>query len=82
MAESIADVLDAIFDELHDIDAQMRALPDLDEELGVPNNPNSATGQQWNALFRKHTALARRAARLVHDHTDGYTPHPTNHDKE
>lgn len=73
MAESIADVLDAIFDELHAIKAQMRALPDLDEELGVPNNPDSATGQQWNALFEKHTALARRAARLVNDHIDGST---------
>lgn len=82
MAESIADALDAIFDELHSIDAQMRALPDLDEELGVPNNPDSASGQEWNALFRKHTALARRAARLVHDTIDGYTPHPADHDKE
>lgn len=81
MAESIADVLDAIFDELHAIEAQMRALPDLDEELGVPNNPDSATGQQWNALFEKHTALARRAARLVNDHIDGST-YPNDHAKE
>lgn len=82
MAQTIADALDAIFDELHAIRAQMRALPDLDEELGIPNDPDSATGQQWHALFEKHTALSRRAAHLVNHHIDGQPPHPNDHAKE
>lgn len=65
-SKTTAEMLEEVFSEIHALEAEMKALPDLDE-FGVPNDLNSPSGREWEALFKRHTALARRAARLVID---------------
>ena len=76
MTETTADKLEAIFDEIHAINAKMEAIPDL-HKYGIPNDLNSATGREWEALAQRHDALAMRAARIVQNATASY-----NHKKE
>lgn len=68
MTESVADKLEAIFDEYDAINAKMAAIPDLDK-YGIPNDLNSATGREWEALAQRSNALAMRAARIVQNAT-------------
>ena len=68
MAETTADMLEAIFDEIHAITAKMDAIPDLDK-YGIPNDLNSATGREWEALAQRRASLGMRAARIVQNAT-------------
>lgn len=75
--ESIGQRLDRLFQKYDDLKREMNAIPNLDR-YGIPNDPDSPEGQQWDELWEKATAISHEMCQLVINHKPGQQyPNPT-----